>query len=303
MGVSADDLARLASADPAVAGQALDGIFAKLSAEEPDGAFSFDGSQSGILAASGHAAVYYSSESASLIVLLAGFDLGEVYLVDFDEENLDYGNPSIQAKAVVDRESLKMFVMEAAGYIRQALETGDPAAQSEARLAMRNPNGPWKHGSIYLYIYDSVNEQTVFNGGFPDRFAFLNAGISRDFDNSNDDSDEVVPKVGYALELVVPVTRQVGTTTTYEFIVGSGYYPDEVAAARQRKSMSLKAWPLRFGRTVSQQMVDALQDRFAASPQAGLELTVAGECLNSTTPLEENQEALSKLLGLETVTS
>ena len=67
--------------------------------------------------------------------------------------------------------------------------------------------------------------------------------------------------------------------------------------------MSLKAWPLRFGRIVSQQMVDALQDRFAASPQAGLELTVAGECLNSTTPLEENQEALSKLLGLETVTS
>ncbi len=123
------------------------------------------------------------------------------------------------------------------------------------------------------------------------------------FDNPNDDSDEVVPKVGYALELVVPVTRQVGTTTTYEFIVGSDYYPDEVAAARQRKSMSLKAWPLHFGRTVSQQMVDALQDRFAASPQAGLELTVAGECLNSTTPLEENQEALSKLLGLETVTS
>ncbi len=215
---------------------------------------------------------------------------------------IDYGNPSIQAKAVVDRESLRMFVMEAAGYIRQALETGDPAAQSEARLAMRNPNGPWKHGSIYLYIDDSVNEQTVFNGGFPDRFEFLNFLLYH-FDNPNDDSDEVVPKVGYVLKLVVPVTRQDGTTTTYEFIVGSGYYPDEVAVARQRRSMSLEAWHLRFGRTVSQQVVDALQDRFAASPQAGLELTVAGERLNSTTPLEENQEALSKLLGFETVTS
>ncbi len=180
LGASADDLARLGSADPAVAGQALVGIFAKLSAEEPDGAFSFGGSQSGIPATSGHAAVYYSSESTSPIILLAGFDLSEVYLIDFDEENLDYGNPSIQAKAVVDRESLKMFVMEATGYIRQALETGDPAAQSEARLVMHNPNGPWKHGSIYLYIYDSVNEQTVFNGGFSDRFEFLNAGISRD---------------------------------------------------------------------------------------------------------------------------
>ena len=60
------------------------------------------------------------------------------------------------------------------------METGDPAAQLEARLALRNPNGPWKHGSTYLYIDDPVNEQTVFNGGFPDRFEFLNAGISRD---------------------------------------------------------------------------------------------------------------------------
>ncbi len=91
LGVSADDLARLGSADPAVAGQALGGIVAKLSAEEPDGAFSFGGGQSAIPAASGHAAVYYSSESASPIILLAGFDLSEVYLVDFDEENLAAG--------------------------------------------------------------------------------------------------------------------------------------------------------------------------------------------------------------------
>ena len=124
LGVSADDLARLGFADPAVAGQALGGIFAKLSAEELDGAFSFGGGRSGIPAASGHAAVYYSSESASPIILLAGFDLSEVYLVDFDEENLDYGNPSIQAKAVVDREPLKMFVMEAAGYITRVLDKG-----------------------------------------------------------------------------------------------------------------------------------------------------------------------------------
>ncbi len=336
LGISADHLAGLGSSDPAVAGQAIGAIFAQLSAEEPDGAFSFGGGQSGIPAASGHAAAYYATEGGSPIILLTGFDLTEVYLFDFDEENLDYGSPSIQAKDVVNRETLKAFVMEAAGYMRQALETGDPAAQSRSRLALRNPNGPWKHGSVYLYIYDSVTEQTVFHGAFPDRFEFLNAGISRDaatgelvwdlvqeaaarrrkpeggseggfllyhFDNPNDDSDEVVPKVGYALELFVPVTLRDGTSVTYEFIVGSGYYPDELAADRQRKSTSLKAWHLRFGRTVSQQVVDALQDRFAASPQAGLALTVAGERLNGTTPLEENQEVLSKLLGFETVTS
>ena len=334
LGVSAEHLAGLGSPDSAPA--ALGAIFADLSAREPDGAFSFGGGQSGLPAASGHAAVYYSSEAGSPIILLAGADLSEDYLVDFNEENINYGSPDPQAKDVVDRETLRDFVVEAADYMRAALETGNPAELSRARLALRNSNGPWRHGSIYLYIYDSVTEQTVFNGGFPDRFEFLNAGISRDaatgelvwdlvqeaaarrpkpeggsegsfllyhFDNPNDDSDEVVPKVGYALELFVPVTLQDGTTTTYEFIVGSGYYPDEVAADRQRKSTSLKAWHLRFGRTVSQQVVDALQDRFAASPQAGLALTVAGERLNGTTPLEENQEALSKLLGFETVTS
>ena len=87
LGVSTGEVASLRSPDPAVAGQALGGIVAKLSAEEPDGAFSFGGGQSAIPAASGHAAVYYSSESASPIILLAGFDLSEVYLVDFDEEN------------------------------------------------------------------------------------------------------------------------------------------------------------------------------------------------------------------------
>ncbi len=341
LGISADHLAGMGSSDPAVAGPAIGAIFAQLSAEEPDGAFSFGGGQSGIPAASGHAAAYYATEGGSPIILLTGFDLTEVYLVDFDEENLDYGSPSIQAKDVVNRETLKTFVMEAAGYMRQALETGDPAAQSRSRLALRNPNGPWKHGSVYLYIYDSVTEQTVFNGGFPDRFEFLNAGISRDaatgelvwdlvqeaaarrrkpeggseggfllyhFDNPNDDSDEVAPKVGYALELFVPVTLRDGTRVTYEFIVGSGYYPDEVAAAQkqQRKSTSLEAWHLRFGRTVSQQVVDALQQRLSAPPAVGLQLTVAGETVTSPTappPLLEHEGLLSKVLGFNTVTS
>ena len=63
------------------------------------------------------------------------------------------------------------------------------------------------------------------------------------------------------------------------------------------------AWLSRLGRTVSQQVVDALQGRFAAPLSSpGLTLTVAGEELIGMVPLAENQQVLSKALGFETVT-
>ena len=63
------------------------------------------------------------------------------------------------------------------------------------------------------------------------------------------------------------------------------------------------AWHLRFGRTVSQQVVDALQDRFSspAPLETGLQLALAGEDFTSDTPLAENQGLLSKALGFENV--
>ncbi|MYK07259.1 MAG: autotransporter outer membrane beta-barrel domain-containing protein [Synechococcus sp. SB0670_bin_20] len=67
---------------------------------------------------------------------------------------------------------------------------------------------------------------------------------------------------------------------------------------------AVRGWHVRWGRTISQQVVDALQDRFAAVPTPpGLHLRVAGEDLTSATPLEENQQVLAKLLGLENVSS
>ncbi|MYK90967.1 MAG: hypothetical protein F4026_02275, partial [Synechococcus sp. SB0669_bin_8] len=66
------------------------------------------------------------------------------------------------------------------------------------------------------------------------------------------------------------------------------------------------AWLPRFGRTVSQQVVDALQERFSAPPTPpGLHLTMAGEELTGSgaPPLAENQQVLAKLLGFETVTT
>ena len=64
------------------------------------------------------------------------------------------------------------------------------------------------------------------------------------------------------------------------------------------------AWHVRFGRTVSQQVVDALQQRFSSSTTpSGLQLTVAGEAVTSDTPLQENHVLLSRLLGFESVSS
>ena len=69
------------------------------------------------------------------------------------------------------------------------------------------------------------------------------------------------------------------------------------AVAKEAK----KAWHLRLGRTISHQMVDALQDRLAARPAAGLQVTLAGEAITDAPPLVENQGILSKALGFETV--
>ncbi len=64
-----------------------------------------------------------------------------------------------------------------------------------------------------------------------------------------------------------------------------------------------KALHLRFGRTLSQQVVDALQDRFATLPTEGLQVAVAGETITDATPLAEHEGVLSKALGFENVTT
>ena len=64
-----------------------------------------------------------------------------------------------------------------------------------------------------------------------------------------------------------------------------------------------KAWQLRLGRTVSHQVVDALEDRLSARPAAGLQLTVAGEAIVSAPPLAEHEGLLSKALGFDPLTA
>ena len=64
------------------------------------------------------------------------------------------------------------------------------------------------------------------------------------------------------------------------------------------------AWLSRFGRTVSQQVVEGVRERFTAPPSAsGLHLNVAGEELTGAAPLVENRQVLAKVLGFESVTA
>ena len=65
----------------------------------------------------------------------------------------------------------------------------------------------------------------------------------------------------------------------------------------------VKAWQLRLGRTVSHQVMDALEDRLSARPATGLQLTVAGEAIVSAPPLAEHEGLLSKALGFDPLTA
>ena len=252
LGVPLTDLANLTSPDPDTAAQAAAAVFNTLT-QEPDAAFdattSILGLSPGIPGASGHAAVYLSANFGLPIVLLAGFDLNESHLA---EEEIDYGDPAITARDVVDRETLKAFVTEAGNYFLTFQKSGDIAAPAKAKIALRDPNGPWRHGSVYLYVLDTVSNIVLFHGAFPDIFELRPlVGIARDgvtgelilpqviaaaksdpeggfveyfYDDPTDDTDSAdIPKVGYAREFKGEFDAG-GRVLQIDFIVGSGFY-------------------------------------------------------------------------------
>ena len=108
-------------------------------------------------------------------------------------------------------------------------------------------------------------------------------------------------------EVMVSAGQEAGVVTL-TISASGGDYEGLTAALRvtvlarsQTDASATAGWQVRFGRTVAQQVVTAVQDRFTTHPQAGLNLTVAGEDLTGATALAENEGALSKLLGFETV--
>ena len=204
--------------------------------------------------ASGYAVVYFSQNFNFPMVLLAGFDLNESHLA---EEEFDFRVPAVTARAVVDRETLKAFVTNVGElFLATQQKGGDPAGISKARVALRDPNGPYRHGSVYLYILDLTSDIVLLHGAFPDRLELRPlVGITRDgvtgelilpqvleaaksnpeggfleyfYDDPTDDTDSAdIPKVGYARQFISERTRADGTTLPVNFIVGSGFYGRE----------------------------------------------------------------------------
>ena len=251
LGVPATVLANLISPDSSTVAQAQAAIIATLS-QEPDAAFDATGPSAvgpGILGAAGYASVYISGVRTFPIILLAGFELDASHLA---QETIDYGDPAITAKEVVDRETLKAFVAEAGKYFSRLQGAGVQGAVLKAKIALRDPNGPWRHGNVYIGVVDRISNIIVFHGGFPDRFELRPPGVSRDavtgeliinqlnaaaasgpeggfwnyhFDNPTDDTDSAdIPKVGYAREFSGEVLRPDGSYLPFSFIINSGFY-------------------------------------------------------------------------------
>ena len=290
-----------------------------------------NGGQFNVGADSGYAAVYNSTELRSPIVLLAGFDLDLSHLA---EEQIVHRQPAVTARDVVDRATLKAFVTAAGEYFVELMESGNPSDAARAKIALRDPNGPWIHGSVYLGVMESDTRLIQFHGGFPDRFELRRGGISRDavtgelivdqliraansgpeggfwtyhFDDPADDTDSAdIPKVGYARVFNGQLPLPGGSTTPTSFIVNSGFYlsSPEVIAGRQ-KAVVESVLP-QVMRAVAASTVDAVSDRIqqatsgtsqAAELSFGGASTLSDVILANGQALEDGTFDLSRLLA------
>ncbi len=245
-------------------------------------------------------AVGFTRAGGNPLILVAGLDIGEAHL---DRETIDPGDPTVRADQVVDRATLKTFVEEARDYVLSAFRSEGRAAFNQVKSVLRDPNGPWRHGPVYLFIMEPTG-YTIFHGAFPDKFEFRRptdtlrdevtgelilpqiirvATTSKDggfvryfFDNPDDDSDSAdVPKVTYALQHPFETTLADGSTFEYPLIFGAGIYGDE-GAVSEKSVAAARGWLARFGRAVGSQAVDMISNRLNAPAQGGAKMTLGG---------------------------
>ena len=251
LGVPSTVLANLASPDTAIAAQANAEVVNILT-QGPDAAFDattpIPDLRPGIPGASGYAAAYFSDFFRGPLVMIAGFELNETHVI---EEEIDHITPAVTARDVVDRETLKAFVTAAGEYCLELRKTGNFPG-GIARIALRDPDGPWRHGSVYLYVLDTTSNVIQIHAAFPNRYELrpliatvrdavtgklilpqvIEAAKSDPeggfveyyFDDPTDDTDSAdIPKVGYAREFKTQ-TELGGRIVPYNFIIGSGFY-------------------------------------------------------------------------------
>lgn len=291
LGVSRSDIAALRSTDPDVVASARQAILATL-AEERDASFDastpIPGVRPGIPGASGHAAVWVGRTFRIPLIALVGFNLSAQHVVD---EVIDYGNPTITAQDVVDRDTLKQFVTEAGNFFVAAQEqSGDGLIGSLVKVAMRDINGPWRHGSVYIYVLDLRSNIIFIHGANPNRYEFRPLiPTARDaitgelilpqviaaaqsgseggyiryyFDDPTDDNDSAdTPKVGYAREFFGSIQRADGGVIQTHYIVGSGFYLTDPAVVALRQNKVVETVLPQVMRTMTASTVDAISNR------------------------------------------
>ncbi|MYF24697.1 MAG: autotransporter outer membrane beta-barrel domain-containing protein [Nitrospira sp. SB0678_bin_10] len=328
LGVPGTVLAGLASPDPAIGNRARSALL-QLLEREPHAEFDLTsavpGVRPGIPGASGYAAAYVSANTEQPRLLLAGFDLDASHLRD---EVIDYGNPAITARDVVDRATLKQFVTEALRFLGGALRSARTTAESraafaKARLALRDPNGPWRHGSVYLYLLDRTSNIIVVHGAFPDQFELrplvptvrdvvtgklvlpqvLEAASSSPeggfveyyFDDPDDDTDSAdIPKLGYAREFTRTTSAADGTEISTHLVIGSGVYL-RASEPVARQTNAVKAVLPQVMRAMTASTVDAVSGRIqqatAGTPPA------KGFSLGGASTLADALQANGRALG------
>ncbi len=240
--------------------------------------------------ASGYATTYVGPNLGLPIVLLTGFDLNATHVA---QEDIDHGAPSVTAADVVDRRTLKAFVTQAGEFFLKHQTSGDLADSSRARIAMRNPDGPWRHGSVYLYVLDLNSNVITFHAAFPDRFelkpliptvrdavtgelilpqviAAAKSGpdggfVEYYFDDPTDATDDAdIPKVGYARQFTGEI-RALGRVIPVSFIIGSGFYPTSHEAASAQPTRVVETLLPQVMRAMTANTVDAISGRIQAA--------------------------------------
>ena len=151
--------------------------------------------------------------------------------------------PAVTAADVVDKETLVAFVEAAADVYRRAYESDNQGDIIAVRNAFRRKGGPWRAGSIYLWLVGSkgitlfhaterfregnpTNMDRVDSNGLPFPKLLIGGALREGrkflryyYDNPEitGDEDTGSPKFGYAVSFNAPKSDQ-------KVVVGSGIY-------------------------------------------------------------------------------
>ena len=104
------------------------------------------------------------------ILLTAGVDIQESHLKPVVIDPAD--TPAVTASDVVDRETLKAFLNGAIEFVTEKLASEGTAVVTRLKNDFRHEGGPWKKGSIYIYVLDTTG-LVWFHGAFPQQLEFV----------------------------------------------------------------------------------------------------------------------------------